>query len=86
VREVVADLARDSVDNDKESAETRVAVSVAGIVVEIEFPSKTIVGFDAVIAKAGTPKANMPLIVRQTERATAIGLSFRVSACTLTPD
>jgi hypothetical protein len=82
---VVAVLARDSVDNDKESAETRVAVSVAGIVVEIEFPSKTIVGFDAVVANAGTPKAKTLPMVRMTERATDIGLSFRVSSCILTP-
>ena len=82
---MVAVLARDSVDNDKESAETRVAVSVAGIVAEIEFPSKSIVGFDAVVAKAGTPRPNRPPIVRETERATAIGLSFRVCVCILTP-
>jgi hypothetical protein len=75
---VVADLARDSVDNDKESAETRVAVSVTGIVAAIEFPSKTMVGFDAVVANAGTPRPNRPPIVRETETATAIGLSFGV--------
>jgi hypothetical protein len=85
VRVVVAVRARDAVDNAKESAETLVADSVTGIVADIEFPSNTMVGFDAVVAKAGTPKANMPQIVRQTERATAIGLSFRVGVCILTP-
>jgi hypothetical protein len=75
---VVAVRARDSVDTDKESAETRVAVSVAGIVAEIEFPSNTMVGFDAVVANAGTPKANRPPIVKETDSATATGLSFRV--------
>jgi hypothetical protein len=85
VRAVVAVRARDSVDNAKESTETRVADCVAGIVAEIAFPSKTIVGLDAVVAKAGTPKANMLPIVRANERVTDIGLSFKVSACILTP-
>ena len=78
-------LERDSVDNDKESAETRVADSVAGIVAEIEFPSNTMVGLDAVVAIAGTPKANKLPIVKETDIATAIGLLLKVCICILTP-
>ena len=78
-------LDRDSVDNDKESAETRVADCVAGIVAEIEFPSNTMVGLVAVVARAGTPKLNKPPIVREIARATAVGLFLKVCVFMLTP-
>jgi hypothetical protein len=49
---VVAVLAKDSVETRKESEETRVELSVAGTDVAKVLPSKTIVGFAAVVALA----------------------------------
>jgi hypothetical protein len=43
-------LERDSVDRARESVETLVEAWVAGTDVARKFPSKTIVGFDAVVA------------------------------------
>ena len=85
VRVVEAVLARDSVDSDNESDEARVAVSLAGTAEEIEFPSNKIVGLVAVVAKAGTPEANKPPIVKETESANANGLIAKICDFMFTP-
>jgi hypothetical protein len=74
LRLLVVVLDSDSVESRRESAETLVAVSVAGTEVVKVLPSKTIVGLAAVVAEAGAPRPNTPEIDKETIAATAIGL------------
>jgi hypothetical protein len=73
-RDVVAILARDAVEIDKESAETLVADSEAGTEVAKVLPSKIIVGLAAVVEDAGAPRPNIPEIDKETIAATAMCL------------
>ena len=72
-------LASDSVESLSELSETRVAVSVAGVVSPKVLVSKTIVGLAAVVAKAGVPKPKIPEMARET--ITAMDSDYLVSTC-----
>jgi hypothetical protein len=85
LRVVTAVRARDSVESLRESAETRVAVSVAGTGVARVFPSKTIVGLAAVVAKAGVPKPKTPEMAREMIAAIATGFPVSDCVCMITP-
>ena len=67
-------LASDSVESLNESAETRVAVSVAGVVSPKVLVSKTIVGFAAVVALAEVGIAVRPARASRPVRTTAVVL------------
>ena len=71
-------LVRDSVERDSESAETLVADCEAGTEVARKFPSKTIVGLEAVVPRAGNPDPEMPAIAIEMANATANGLLFNL--------
>jgi hypothetical protein len=72
-------LASDSVETRRESVVMRSEVPVARTVVAKVFPSKIMVGFCGVSARAGAPKPSTPEIAR--EMMTAIAAGFLVSDC-----
>jgi hypothetical protein len=74
VLKVVVLLSRDAVDSLREPSETRVAVSVTGVELAKVLPSKTIVGFAAVVAVADVGIAISPAIVRRPVRTIAVVL------------
>ena len=74
LRVVVTVRERDEVESLKESAETRVAVSVASTEVASVFPSKTIVGLAAVVALAEVGIAVRPARASKPVRTTAVVL------------
>ena len=65
-------LARDSVESLRESDETRVEASLAGTELARVFPSKTIVGFAAVVALADCGNAIRPARARRPARTNAV--------------
>lgn len=71
-------LVRDSVERDSESAETLVEDCEAGTEVARKFPSNTIVGLEAVVARAGNPGPDIPAIAIEIDSATASGLLFKL--------
>jgi hypothetical protein len=66
--------AKDSVDSERESEETLVADSEAGTDTARLFPSKMIVGLDAVEAWAGCTRPDIPRTVRAKVKTIAKGL------------
>jgi hypothetical protein len=78
-------LASDSVESLSELSETRVAVSVAGVVSPKVLVSKTIVGLAAVVARAGTPKPKTPEMAREMIAAIATGFPVSAGVRMITP-